>query len=296
MPTHAEVNLRRLLQKCDSLLAEDGAASRFQFETNINYLKKLLHDVEHDPKRTMDPTRLCEYQRRVDLLVGLLDDQKLVSSAHRTLLQLRNAAAASNKPGRDAVGEVDRVLRIQRNAEDELREMLIEKKAEETTETQQKTPNTLDRKLSLAEAKEELLSSPSLRNRTALRRKNSDATPESRTTITASVDKDTESMLENNRKIQEDMTDELVRMAAALKNNTLTIGEKLQKDKKVLDEASTNLETSVTRLKKEGDRLGKLNVSARTTTWIIWLTILLVCVVFAITFVFMRLFGKKSGK
>ena len=96
----------------------------------------------------MDATKFCEYQQRVDLLHGLLDDQKLVSepkatcngltkcgltktriqisSTTRTLLQLRNAAVASARPNTEVVGGVDRILRIQRTAENDLREYLME--------------------------------------------------------------------------------------------------------------------------------------------------------------------------
>lgn len=88
---------------------------------------------------------------------------------------MRNTALASSKPNLDAAGEADRVLRIQRNAEDELRELLMEvplfhrqtfprtwevnqivqSKAVSAIDSQ-KTSNlpNIDRNLTLAEAKE----------------------------------------------------------------------------------------------------------------------------------------------
>ncbi|KAJ3052640.1 SNAP receptor use1 [Rhizophlyctis rosea] len=299
MPTHAEVNLRRLLLKCDTLLEDNDLQSRRKLETNVTYLKKLLQEVENDPNRQMDATKFCEYQQRVELMHGLLDDQKLISSTTRTLIQLRNAAAASAKPNLEVVGGVDRILRIQRTAEHDLREYLMEGlSAKRQTKTQKapeptSTPTSNAPRISLAEAREELLSSPSLRIRPNARRPDTSPSHEL-SSLSTTADPESESLLEHNRKLQDDMTEELVRMAAALKNNTLSIGEKLQKDRKVLDEASTNLETSVGRLKKEKDRLGKLNMSARNTTWLIWGAILLVCIVFTVTFMFMRLVGKRS--
>ncbi|KAJ3296618.1 SNAP receptor use1 [Borealophlyctis nickersoniae] len=272
-------------QKSKSEVSEEEEEAA---EANLKHLRKLLQEVEADPARKIDDTALCEYRRRVDQLGDILDEGKLLSSVNRTFSTLRNAVIIPGQSSTEKIAEVDRVLKMQRKAEDELRGELMKK----SDEVVKDVPSTPRRTISLKDAKEELFSSPlAQRNRDLRRRPNridGDSESFESSLNPQSSDPDTQLVLDQNRKLQDQLTDDLIRMAAVLKGNSLLMGDVLKKDAKVVEETSATLQTNATRIKKEGSRLSALNMSARNTTWMVWLTVLFVCIVFAITFMFMR--------
>lgn len=84
-------------------------------------------------------------------------------------------------------------------------------------------------------------------------------------------------------------------MAAHLKSNSLVLSHSLKKDEKIVSEASGHLGQNLARIKNESGRLGALNKTARKTTWMVWGTVLFVCVMFVFTFVVMRLFKARDS-
>ncbi|KAJ1769939.1 hypothetical protein IW140_004453 [Coemansia sp. RSA 1813] len=102
-----------------------------------------------------------------------------------------------------------------------------------------------------------------------------------------------ERLLQSQRDMHEDLTGDLVRMASALKKNTLDFGELMATDKKVMDETMEHLEKSAARVGKHGARLSKYRKRAWGTTGLTWLAVLVVVSVFFILVLFMRVAPKR---
>ncbi|CAH1766607.1 9704_t:CDS:10, partial [Entrophospora sp. SA101] len=66
-----------------------------------------------------------------------------------------------------------------------------------------------------------------------------------------------ESVLQHHRKTQEELTNDLIKMAERLKINSVTFSNILTKDEKILNEVQGVLGSNLDRLKREGLRLGK---------------------------------------
>ncbi|CAG8691129.1 5159_t:CDS:2, partial [Scutellospora calospora] len=77
-----------------------------------------------------------------------------------------------------------------------------------------------------------------------------------------------ETVLQHHRKTQDELTSELVKMAGKLKMNSVTFGDILTKDEKIIDEAQSSLGINLDRLKKEGMRLGSYAAQSGKTTWL----------------------------
>ncbi|KAJ1800883.1 hypothetical protein LPJ59_000746 [Coemansia sp. RSA 2399] len=102
-----------------------------------------------------------------------------------------------------------------------------------------------------------------------------------------------ERLLQSQRGMHDDLTDDLARMASVLKKNTVDFGELMEKDKKELDETAQHLEKSAAGVGKHGVRLNKYRKRAWGTTGLTWLAVLVVVSVFFILVLFMRVAPKR---
>ncbi|KAJ2382703.1 hypothetical protein GGI23_007306 [Coemansia sp. RSA 2559] len=102
-----------------------------------------------------------------------------------------------------------------------------------------------------------------------------------------------ERLLQSQRGMHDELTDDLARMASVLKKNTVDFGELLEKDKKELDETAQHLEKSAAGVGRHGVRLNKYRKRAWGTTGLTWLAVLVVVSVFFILVLFMRVAPKR---
>ncbi|TPX64932.1 hypothetical protein SpCBS45565_g05537 [Spizellomyces sp. 'palustris'] len=287
---HAEVNLRRLLAKFESNLAsfqsdsdssDKGPFVLAKYQANISHLHRLLRTIEADSARKCQDSVLSEYRRRVEQLEDVLDQSRLLSSVEKTVSSIRKLSCLpdSDPDAAERVKAADRILKLQRMAEEDLRAELLES----TREASGRVSILGSEQQTLDEAREELLSTP----QRDLRKRN--ASPAS----ALDTPEDLTLLLDHDKKLQEQMAEDMAHMAAQLKLNSLALRDGLKKESKVLDEAHHHLSTNVFRLQREGLRLGTLNITARSTSWMVWLTVLFVCIAFVFTFVVMRLFKPR---
>ncbi|KAI9102464.1 vesicle transport protein [Phlyctochytrium arcticum] len=294
-----EVNLRRLLNRCEASLSPTSSqdiVDPAKYESNIIYLHRLLSLIEQDPSRSCDDSILSEYKRRVEQLETLLDRDRLLSSVGRTVSSLRNLTVLSDGDGRDVRPELEAtnsMLALQRRAEDDIRMELLgrqDSKGSEAKETPMPTPSLIGYDTSLGDARDELLSTP----QRDLRKRRPSMDKSSITDLASLTEPPSQSqILARDKRLHEQMTQELSTMARQLKMNSLALSEGLKKDAKVVSEASTHLNANTTRLSRESTRLTKLNASARTTTWIKWMVVIGVCLVFVLTVGVMRVVGPR---
>ncbi|KAJ2655952.1 hypothetical protein IWW48_005270 [Coemansia sp. RSA 1200] len=102
-----------------------------------------------------------------------------------------------------------------------------------------------------------------------------------------------ERLLQSQRSMHEDLTDDLVKMASVLKKNTLDFGVLMEKDKKVVEEAAEQLEKSAAGVGKHGLRLEKYRKRAWGTTGLTWLAVLVVVSVFFTLVLFIKVAPKR---
>ncbi|KAJ1977463.1 hypothetical protein H4R33_006217 [Dimargaris cristalligena] len=107
-------------------------------------------------------------------------------------------------------------------------------------------------------------------------------------------EKDVERLVAHHRQVQDELTDDLVRMAQALKGNSLAFKDILTQDEKALQEAQEVMGTNQNRLQQQGGRLGTYTRKSWGTTWMTWLMVLLVCLVFILMYLVIRLFPKRA--
>ncbi|KAJ3022538.1 hypothetical protein HKX48_005955 [Thoreauomyces humboldtii] len=299
---HAEVNLRRLLARFEASIAkpdddwQGDKLSRQKYHSNLAHLHKLLASVETDPARQRDDTALCEYRQRVEQLEAVLDTNRLLSSVGKTVASMRSLAALPQTgDGSDRAAAADRVLKLQRRAEDELREQLLESPQDFPLHHEPLRPvwTPPAEPQSFEDARDELLNTP----KSDLRKRRNPKSPLDYTPggsgmlATNETDEvDHAAQLEQDRQLHEQLTEELAQQAARLKANTVGFSDLLKKDKIIMDDASDQLDSNSIAVNHARVRLLDLNKTARTTTWMVWITVFAVCIIFVFTFAIMRLF------
>ncbi|KAJ1915498.1 hypothetical protein IWQ60_007787 [Tieghemiomyces parasiticus] len=103
----------------------------------------------------------------------------------------------------------------------------------------------------------------------------------------------TDRLLTQHRQVQDELTDDLVRMAQVLKGNSHLFKETLEKDTKTMRDAQEAMGENQTRLARQGTRLGTYSKKAWGTTWLTWSIILAVCLLFMLVYFVIRLFPKR---
>jgi hypothetical protein len=97
-------------------------------------------------------------------------------------------------------------------------------------------------------------------------------------------------LLKHHKTQQENMSDELVRLASVLKQNSMSMGDKLKKDAVVMGDTVSAMDSSLSRVRKQGQRVSQLIQTSWKTGCMVYLILILVMLLFTLTFVFMRVF------
>ncbi|KAJ3235002.1 hypothetical protein HDU81_000947 [Chytriomyces hyalinus] len=104
------------------------------------------------------------------------------------------------------------------------------------------------------------------------------------------TDSDDSRVLKEQVKAQEALSEDLIKLAQRLKENSLLFGDTLKADKEVLDDTHDALNSNVTRISSQNSKLTTLLQQTRGNCFMITGAVLLVCVLFIFTFFWMRLF------
>ncbi|ORY05774.1 hypothetical protein K493DRAFT_333417 [Basidiobolus meristosporus CBS 931.73] len=273
---NSEVNLRRLLNKCEAQLELTNmkelsdVRNKSKLAANIAYLNRLLEEVRKDNKTTV--ATINEYSRKITILSNIVDENKLISPVEKGLSQIRlSKQPHESQHARNLENGVER--KIVRMAEREMKNDLLE--LPDRHEAHEEESRTLgDRRSDLFDLN------------SGMRQRRSPTHEEDPT-------ESAETLLEHHRATQEELTNDLVRMAEILKNNSMSFGDILKRDEKVLDEAHNALTGNLDRLKKESGRLTQFTKRSSKTTWITWGVVALVCLTFIFMFLFIRIFPKR---
>ncbi|TPX31456.1 hypothetical protein SmJEL517_g05177 [Synchytrium microbalum] len=260
----AEVNLRRLLASTthSTNSSEMDAITIIKTQKNLQYARQLVEVIAaNKSKGYEDP---------------------LLRDAIRTLDQLEAAYCVDQLPLREQVN-----IAFRRGVDPPKGwQPSLKTPSDAGPLTASKSSRSTDQHL-----RSELLGTSN-----ELRKRGPPTTPTTTTTTSSSPspDAELETVLQHHRGLQDQLSEELARMASQLKMNSLALGTILKQDAKVLDEASGRLETTVTRVKTEGTRLGRLTASTSGTFCLTLAVVAIVFLVFMWTFFFMFFFKKRA--
>uniref|UniRef100_A0A8C3DCT8 Vesicle transport protein USE1 n=1 Tax=Corvus moneduloides TaxID=1196302 RepID=A0A8C3DCT8_CORMO len=82
--TRLELNVMRLLSRCEALAAERRDPEEWRLEKYVAALEDMLRELKKQSSKPA-PELLNEYSRKVDFLKGLLEAEKLSSSMEKAL-------------------------------------------------------------------------------------------------------------------------------------------------------------------------------------------------------------------
>lgn len=272
------VNIKRLIVKTENTIKENNGELKgmelVRCHSNISMMKQYLDEIKQEnDNNEVDATTICEISNKIDKLSLLIDQDKLKFATAK-----KNYSKGQKVNfGNSSIDESFEYL-IQRKAEKRIKSELFEV-PEPLKEEKYNVPTAED-------LRNDLLSTSNSSSNTRQRSlyKNTEDEDEN-------VDGDeVKSLIDNHKKIQEGYTDDLVKLAASLKANSLAFTDLLKKDEKVREEADTLLQENVSHVQREGKKLKSLLKSTRSTKWFIYLILLIVFVLFVFTILFIRIF------
>jgi len=271
------VNIKRLIVKTENTIKENNGELKgmelVRCHSNISMMRQYLEEIkEENDSNEVDATTICEISNKIDQLSLLIDQDKMKIAAAK-----KNYSKSQKMNFGNSIDESFEYL-IQRKAEKKMKNELFEV-PEPMKEEKYNVPSAED-------LRNDLLSTTNTTSTTrqrSLYKHNEDEDD--------NVDGDeVKSLIANQKKIQEGYTDDLVKLAATLKANSLAFTDLLKKDEKVREEADTLLTENVAHVQREGKKLKSLLKSTKKTKWFIYLILLIVFVMFIFTILFIRVF------
>ncbi|NXE23124.1 USE1 protein, partial [Ardeotis kori] len=214
--TRLELNLMRLLSRCEALAAERRDPEEWRLEKYVAALEDMLRELKKQASKPA-PELLNEYSRKVDFLKGLLEAEKLSSSTEKALANQFLA------PGRTPTTTKERTP------------------ATKTVHLQTKARCT-------GKMRSELLGTVCfvffpLRFCRGL------APDEKQSAV------ELDAVLQHHQDMQEKLAEEMLSLARSLKNNTLAAQNVIKQDNQTLSHSLRMADQNFEKLKDESDRL-----------------------------------------
>ncbi|NXA42422.1 USE1 protein, partial [Eudromia elegans] len=253
--TRLELNLVRLLSRCEALAAERRDAEEWRLEKYVAALEDMLRELKKQASKPA-PELLNEYSRKVDFLKGLLEAEKLSSSTEKALANQFLA------PGRTPTTIKERTP------------------ATKTVHLQTKARCTGQMRSELLGTVCLLLLScqpfPLCFCRGASDEKQSAA--------------ELDAVLQRHQDMQEKLAEEMLSLARSLKNNTLAAQNVIKQDNQTLSHSLRMADQNFEKLKDESDRLEQH--AKKSVNWLLWIMLIVVCFIFISMILFIRIFPK----
>ncbi|XP_030322172.1 vesicle transport protein USE1 [Calypte anna] len=257
--TRLELNLMRLLSRCEALAAERRDPEEWRLEKYVAALEDMLCELKKQSSKPA-PELLNEYSRKVEFLKGLLEAEKLSSSTEKALANQFLA------PGRTPTTTKERTPAT--------KTVHLQTKARCTGKMRSELLGTdpLD-PLAISDA-EEL----NIRKRKGL---SSDGKQ-------SAVELD--AVLQHHQEMQEKLAEEMLSLARSLKNNTLAAQNVIKQDNQTLSHSLRMADQNFEKLRDESDRLEQH--AKKSVNWLLWIMLIVVCFIFISMILFIRIFPK----
>ncbi len=259
------VNLERLLRSCDALGGSLGnRASRRRFETYLSVLQRYWHTLD---ELHCSEAVLSEYRRKIERLAELIDDGKLQSGAGSGLA----LSQAHNNAG---------LTRAQANSELASR-LTASSRVQHTARSQLMAAGAAD-------GGDGAAATP-MGGRSALGLSGGGGDDGGGGVEAEALD----TTLETQRALQETLLNDLSQSVAEMRNRSMQARQAVRDDMSTIDVTSGLLDTNQATMDKNNDRLKSQLKSMTSSTCIVWLMLLLVCLLFVFTFLLMKTFSKR---
>ncbi|NXI84248.1 USE1 protein, partial [Rhipidura dahli] len=254
--TRLELNLMRLLSRCEAMAAERRDPEEWRLEKYVAALEDMLRELKKQSSKPA-PELLNEYSRKVDFLKGLLEAEKLSSSMEKALANQFLA------PGRTPTTAKERTP------------------ATKTVHLQTKARCT-------GQMRSELLGT--VRSVLLLLRCSSTDCPGCLTSDEKQSAVELDAVLQHHQDVQEKLAEEMLSLARSLKNNTLAAQNVIKQDNQTLSHSLRMADQSFEKLKDESDRLEQH--AKKSVDWLLWIMLIVVCFIFISMILFIRIFPK----
>ncbi|XP_075404838.1 vesicle transport protein USE1 [Tenrec ecaudatus] len=252
-----ELNLVRLLCRCEAMAAEKRGPDEWRLEKYVGALEDMLLALKGQTSKPASEV-INEYSRKVDFLKGMLQAEKLTSSSEKALANQFLA------PGRVPTTTRERVP------------------ATKTVHLQSRARYT-------GEMRSELLGMDSteepgldVRKRTGL----AGSRPVDEKQSAADLDL----ALQRHQNLQEKLAEEMLGLARSLKTNTLAAQSVIKKDNQTLSHSLRMADQNLEKLKTESERLEQH--TQKSVNWLLWAMLIIVCFIFISMILFIRIMPK----
>ncbi|KAM7026142.1 vesicle transport protein USE1 [Acridotheres tristis] len=254
--TRLELNLMRLLSRCEALAAERRDPEEWRLEKYVAALEDMLRELKKQASKPA-PELLNEYSRKVDFLKGLLEAEKLSSSTEKALANQLLA------PGRTPTTAKERTP------------------ATKTVHLQTKARCT-------GQMRRELLGTDPLATDDSeelnIRKRKGLTSDEKQSAV------ELDAVLQHHQDMQEKLAEEMLSLARSLKNNTLAAQNVIKQDNQTLSHSLRMADQNFEKLKDESDRLEQH--AKKSVNWLLWIMLIVVCFIFISMILFIRIFPK----
>ncbi|XP_050571542.1 vesicle transport protein USE1 isoform X3 [Cygnus atratus] len=251
--TRLELNLMRLLSRCEALAAERRDPEEWRLEKYVAALEDMLRELKKQSSKPA-PELLNEYSRKVDFLKGLLEAEKLSSSTEKALANQFLA------PGRTPTTTKERTP------------------ATKTVHLQTKARCT-------GKMRSELLGTVCFDSEELnIRKRKGLVSDEKQSAV------ELDAVLQHHQDMQEKLAEEMLSLARSLKNNTLAAQNVIKQDNQTLSHSLRMADQNFEKLKDESDRLEQH--AKKSVNWLLWIMLIVVCFIFISMILFIRIFPK----
>ncbi|NXJ95004.1 USE1 protein, partial [Corythaixoides concolor] len=255
--TRLELNLMRLLSRCEALAAERRDPEEWRLEKYVAALEDMLRELKKQSSKPA-PELLNEYSRKVDFLKGLLEAEKLSSSTEKALANQFLA------PGRTPTTTKERTPAT--------KTVHLQTKARCTGKMRSELLGTIDPQGNTSPNFFPLYSCRGL------------ASDEKQSAV------ELDAVLQHHQDMQEKLAEEMLSLARSLKNNTLAAQNVIKQDNQTLSHSLRMADQNFEKLKDESDRLEQH--AKKSVNWLLWIMLIVVCFIFISMILFIRIFPK----
>ncbi|XP_051025751.1 vesicle transport protein USE1 isoform X2 [Acomys russatus] len=248
-----ELNLVRLLCRCESMAAAKREPDEWRLEKYVGALEDMLQALKVQASKPASEV-ISEYSRKVDFLKGMLQAEKLTSSSEKALANQFLAPGRVPTTARERVPATKTVhLQSRARYTSEMRSELLGTESSGEMETDMrkrgaKGPRPADEKQSASEL---------------------------------------DLVLQRHQDLQEKLAKEMLGLARSLKTNTLAAQSVIKKDNQTLSHSLKMADQNLGRLKLESERLEQH--AQKSVNWLLWAMLIVVCFVFISMILFIRI-------
>lgn len=259
-----EINFRRLLERCEAIAEETQENKEnvnWRLDRYVSTLQRQVTELQKSSNKP-SPDAMNEYTKKVEFLKGFIETHKMKSPTEKLIASQQLVRPLSQPPTQtNRAGDAGRPL-------NKGQELHIKAKSQINREMRNELLGTgSDKKDPLG-----------LRKR---------ATGDQRETKDGGID----TVLQHHQNMQENIAEEMIRMAQSLKHTSLMAGNIIKEDSKTLENSTKLADNNFEKLKRESERLEELTQTP-CSMWL-WIMIITVCAVFMWMIMFIRLFPKK---